>query len=231
MLRDVLLAGVVAVLLVGCKAAPGKKTAFVGDTSSMETVPEIEAFHKVWVKPDVDWEKYKKIRIAPVNTAYLRERTGWQKTSFAKHHKAVEELAEYTRKTFIEAHRKNTHKYALEVVDEADAQTVVMELAITQLVPTKAWLNAVALAGIMTAVDKGVIALEGRVCDGVTGEVVCTFADREMGKMNILNVKDLTCYSHAKASIKDWAKQTVQVVNSEEGDVVKDSSSFELKLW
>jgi hypothetical protein len=34
-----------------------------------------------------------------------------------------------------------------------------------------------------------------------------------------------------KAVIEEWAQQFVQAVNAEEGEIIKDSTSVELKAW
>ena len=219
-------------ILAACKASPAPTTEFLGQQQDLHNVPEIKAFHKAWAKPGVAWDNYRSIYIAPVETRFLRERSAWQKLSFAEvDEQSVKDLAEFTRQTFIEAHRANTHRNRLVVVSKPQAGTVVLELAITEVVPTNAWLNAVSLVGVMTAVDKGSVAIESRLRDAATNEIIAKFADRESGKQSLINVKDLTWYSHARDIIREWAQQSVAVVNAEEGSEVTDSSPFELKAW
>jgi len=227
-----ILIALTAAVLVGCKAKPIRTTAFLGTPDGMVNVPSVKAFHILWAKPKVDWDKFKKIHVAPVNTQHLT-RMGWyDKMSMgSRDPKGVRDLAEFTRKALTDAQRKNRHKYALQVVDKPDAQTLVLELAITEIVPTKAWLNAVGYAALFMAVDKGSVAMEGRCRDAGTSEVVIKFADREKGKQSLLNVKDLTWRSHAHAIIQEWAAQSVQITNAEEYEVIEDSSWWEWKLW
>ena len=73
--------------------------------------------------------------------------------------------------------------------------------------------------------------IEYRIRDGETSEIIVKFIDRERGKESLLNIKDLTWYSHVKAVIEEWAQQFVQAVNAEEGEIIKDSTSVELKAW
>jgi len=73
--------------------------------------------------------------------------------------------------------------------------------------------------------------MEGRIRDGETSEIIVKFIDRERGKQSLLNIKDLTWYSHVEAVIEEWAQQFVEAVNAEEGDIIKDSTSIELKVW
>lgn len=216
----------------GCKSPPGKTTPFISDTAGMTPVKEIEAYHKAWAKNDVDWSRFKKICIAPVNTKYLRERTSWQKCSFAEYDpKGVEDLAVFTRQAFIAAHRANKNKNRLEVVAKPDASTLILEMAITELVPTKAWLNSISTAAIGWAPDKGLIALEARLRDGANGNIIAVFADREQGKESLFNAKSFTWYSHVKSIIEEWAGQSVEITNAEEGTIISDSPAFEIKAW
>jgi len=233
MKRLACVAGLIALILAGCKAPPIETTPFFGTTRGMVQAPEIETFHQLWYRPDVNWNKYKKIQIPPVNTQYLREMDWWEQTSLAKRDdKGIKELAEFTRQEFVKAHLANKHKYRLEVVDVPDDQTVILELALTEVVPTKAWLNFASFAGAMMTLAKGSAAIEGRLRDGKTKEVIAKFADREYGKQNLIgNIKDFGWYGHARDIIRDWAKQTVEITNAPPGVMVKDTSWFEWKLW
>jgi hypothetical protein len=216
----------------GCKSPPAKTTPFISDTAGMTPVVEIKSYHKAWARNDVDWSRLKKIYIAPVSTKYLRERAGWQKCSFAEYDpKGVEDLAAFTRQAFIAAHRANKGTNRLDVVDKPDANTLVLEMAITELVPTKAWLNSISTVVIGWAPDKGLIALEARVRDGADGKVIAIFADREQGKESLINVKSFTWYSHVKSIIEEWAAQSVEITNAEEGTIISDSPAFEIKAW
>jgi len=224
-----------ALCVSGCKAGPAVLSAFFGapEEDGMVEVEGVETFHRTWAREDVDWMKFKKIVIPPVNTTYLRGMSWWDDTNLSGQDvEGIRELAEFTRKTFIEAHRNNKHKYRLEVVEAPDEQTVILELAITEIVPTKPWLNSVSFVGTMIAFDKGTVAMESRLRDGGTREVIAKFADREGGKTNLIgNVKDFTWYGHAKDIIREWADQSVAITNSEEQDVIEDSSAFEWKVW
>lgn len=229
------LLALLALALGGCKAQPGILTPFLGQPAGegMVEVPEVKAFHRAWCKPDVAWEKYKSIYVAPVNTDYLREMSWWEGTNLSgQDEEGMRALAGFTRETFMEAHRNNTHDYRLEVVETPRDDSVILELALTEVVPTKAWLNTVAFAGLMMAVDKGIVSMEGRLRDGETEEIIAKFADREQGRSSLVgNVKDVTWYGHAKAIVREWGQQSVVITNAEADEVIKDSSAFELKMW
>ena len=107
-----------ALLLCGCKASPAKPSPFLGELDGLEAVPNVETFHKFYYAPGGDWEKYKKIHVAPVNTRFLREGTAWQKASFADiDAEGVEDLADFTREVFLDAFSRYEGEDRLPVID------------------------------------------------------------------------------------------------------------------
>jgi hypothetical protein len=228
-------AAVSMITLSGCKAAPATRpTPFLEQDKKLYSDPTCKAFQRVWVDPkitDKEWEKFTKIYIAPVNTDYVKKMEWWEQidASFARQD-SIKDLAKYMRDEFIKAHQNNSKKI-LKVVDKSDENTLLLELAITEVVPTKVWLNLASYTFIFMAIDQGVIAMEGRVRDGKNNKIVAMFMDRETGRTSILNIKDLTWYFHAKSIISEWAEQSVEVVNVDENQVVEDSCSFTLLPW
>ena len=99
------------------------------------------------------------------------------------------------------------------------------------MVPTKVWLNLAGYALLWMAVENGSIAMEGKIIDGKDNRVVGMFMDREKGRTSLINVKDITWYSHANAVIVEWAQQGVDIVNSEDDDIIEDTCSFTLLPW
>jgi hypothetical protein len=73
--------------------------------------------------------------------------------------------------------------------------------------------------------------MEGKAVDGKTGLVVAMFMDREKGRGSLVNVSDLTWYSHAKKIIDEWAQQGVKIINASENEVVEDSCPVTLLPW
>jgi len=75
-----------------------------------------------------------------------------------------------------------------------------------------------------------VVAIEGRVRDGGTGQVVAMFADRERPPTAIIDIKSINWWAPARKVIDNWAKQFVAVANDPKGKV-KNASNFELLVW
>jgi hypothetical protein len=230
-----------AAALVGCKAEEAKSTGFT-DAKLMARDPQLP-FQKAWWKPGVDFRKYKKVYVADVNTAYMLKNTTWQNGERQGDiEKDVKYLADYTKVT-IEKSLREDPKHRFQVIDAPsnEGDTLAVEVAITEVVPSKVVLNALGYApfgvGIaITAVrfvakDQSSAAFEARVRDGASGEVIAMAADRESEQFAPISVRGLTWYSHAKTIIDHWARQGVLVANRKPGETVKPADTFTLQPW
>lgn len=225
------------VLLAGCKAAPIAGAGFV-DYGRM-TAPADLPFHQAWMDPSVDWKHYRRIRIAEVNTGHLPKmewarQTGRQE----KVREDAQKLAHYAQETFERAFGEDPN-HRFEVAEQPDGETVILELALVEVIPSKVALNTLCYApfvGTAARIFRGwkhrsSVAFEARMLDGATGAVVAEFADWEAEKAAPLNVKDVTWYGHAESIIAEWAGQFVRIVNRKPGETVRDSKPFTLKPW
>ncbi len=121
----------------------------------------------------------------------------------------------------------------------AGPQTLVIELALVEVAQSKVVLTALGdapLAGtavklIRMASGKGTAAMEARIRDGSTGQVLMMAADREAEKAAPVNLKDLTWYGRAHKIIRTWARQFVRAASRQPGERVQDSKPFTLQLW
>ena len=225
------------ILLAGCKAAPIAGAGFV-DYSRMTTPADLP-FHQVWIDPSVDWKRYRRIRIAEVDTGHLPKMAWARQTGkLEKIQEDARKLARYTQGTFERAFREDPlHRF--EVVDQPDGETVILELALVEVIPSKVALNTLCYApfvGTAARIFRGwkhrsTVAFEARMRDGTTGAVIAQFADREAEKAAILNVKDVTWYGHAESIVAEWAGQFVRIANRKPGEAVRDSDPFTLKPW
>jgi hypothetical protein len=234
--------------LVGCKAAEAPDSGFNPNPELMskdDTVP----FHRSYWNNKFDPNAYSEIFIAPVNTNYVSAQGFWEQMNLAnldkeRLKKDIASLADYTQQSFTRAFSDDpNHRFT--VVDAAGPNTLILELALVQVVPSRAVLSAIGCvtfipaavgmaAGAITKsqdVGKGVVAIEGRVKDGRSGEIIGMFADCEHPKAAILDLKALNWWAPAKIIINEWSQQLVAVYSSPPGTVVKDSPAFELLVW
>ena len=243
------LATLCAAALYGCsEATPAPSSGFAENTEMM-SAQQGTPFQRAYWNRSFDPKSYDELYIAPVNTDYIMAQNFWEKASLASIDKAqvkkdVATIAEFTRQSFMRAVADDP-RHRFKLVDKPGEHTLILELALTQLVPSKAVLNAigyvtwiptvVALGGSTATqsqdTGKGVVAIEGRVRDGSSGEIIGMFADRQHPATAIIDLKALNWWAPARGIIDQWSKQLVALANRPAGAVVKDMPQFELLVW
>lgn len=229
--------------LGGCAEMKAKPSQGAGFVPMEEMAPRADLpFNKVWVRPGVDWAKYKTIYIKDVNTKYLMEANWWQQNF---RHKDMERdtnlIANYMRDKFKECFRMDP-KRCYRVLDGPEPGSLTLEMALTELVPSNPVLEAASIAapygsGVVVQVAakesgaKATVAFEAKVVDTDTGMILAMAADREQGKVAPVNLRALTWYGEADVIIDEWADQFVQVSNQRPGEIIKPASPFTLKPW
>ena len=236
--------------LCGCGASEAPRTAFLGDPELM-TAGNRTPFHRAYWNKKYDPQAYSELYVAPVNTDYVMAQSFWEKANVANIDPAqakrdIAAVAEYTRQSFIRAAAGDpNHRFRVVEQNEIGDKTLILELAIVQLVPSKAVLNAigyvtwlptvVALGGSAATgsqdTGKGVVAIEGRIRDGATGEIIGMFADRQHPPTAIVDLKALNWWAPAKAIVDQWSKQLIALANRPADRVVRDVPQFELMVW
>ncbi|MGH8605480.1 MAG: hypothetical protein ACREXR_22620 [Gammaproteobacteria bacterium] len=103
-----------------------------------------------------------------------------------------------------------------------------MELALIEIDPSQPVLHALAWAG-PPGTGTAVGAINQRLRDLETGEVIATFADRDMQDAGPLDLTRLTWYGPAKGIMDRWAEQFVRIANREPGEAVTDPTPFTLR--
>jgi hypothetical protein len=234
-----------ALALGGCKAKPAADSGFLKHSARMTKDPEQYPFHRVWFAKGWNAPQYKSLVVKPVNTKYIDEPEGWAKVNSKKirYEEDVAELARFTRETFQKAFREDKKK-RFEVVDKGRGDSLVLELALVEVVPNEALLGALGLAATASVVaapvgtsvaakesGKGRVAIEARFRRARDGVVVAMFADREHGKFGPINVRRATWYGEAHKIIEEWAAQCVKAANADRGEQIGDTKTFTLRPW
>ncbi len=197
-------------------------------------------FQKVWIKPDFDVSDYKELVVAPVNTKYMLEMDWLHNLSGANLisdiKSDIEELARYFHDQTIKNFKEDPkHRFQVLSYPARHTQAVLqLELALIEVNPSIPALHAAGWLMIgggtaAGAINKRTAAFEGRLRDLQTGEVVATFADRDMQDMGPLDLTRLTWYGPAKGIMDQWAQQFVQIANSQPGEMVTDPTAFTLR--
>ena len=245
---SVLLTGLVA----GCKttekmmkADPGRDSGFLEESDKMAENRSRAPFNRMWADPSFTAANYGTLVVAPVNTDHVLEENAWARANVRQFmvERDIAEIAGDFHETVIEKFRESEDNH-LKVVETPGDDTLILELAITELVPGKAFIGLVGLASwgaplpigipagaVASFADDGWMAIEGRVREAKSGHVVAMFADREKGKTRILDLEAATWYGHARESMNDWAEQFVKIANTPKDVQVEDSAAFTLLPW
>jgi hypothetical protein len=225
---------------------PAPDGGFLAHPELMAERSELDPFHRVWYAPDFSFEPYSRIHVRPVDTSYVREMNLWAKLTIAapRVDDDVEVLALELRDVFAQAIREDPRR-RLELVDGVAEGTLLLEMALIELVPNKAWLGTLGLAsrgtpvpgvGVATAaaatvLDRGWVSIEGRLRDARSGEVLVQFADSEKGKLRLIDLEVLTWYGHAHEIFREWAQQFVERVSTPLDQPVDETPWFTLRPW
>lgn len=195
-------------------------------------------FQKVWIKPGFDKAKYAELIVSPVNTQYMLEMDWLHSLSGANIlgdvKKDIAELAIYFHKQIVKDFKEDP-KHRFSVIEYAAQHTqpaLRLEIALIQIDPSESVLHALSWAGppgtgsAVGAVNQRRAAFEARLRDAQTGEVVATFADRDMQDVGPIDLTRLTWYGPAKGIMDRWAQQFVQIANRKPGEMVTDPTPF-----
>jgi hypothetical protein len=198
-------------------------------------------FQKVWIKPGFDKSGYRELVVAPVNTQYMLKMDWLHDMSSASWisdvKKDIDELARYFHNQVVKDFEDDP-KHRFQVINspaQHKQPALRLELALIEIDPSMPVLHALSWAGpIGTGTAAGIVnqrraAFEGRLRDLQTGEIVATFADRDMQDAGPLDLTRLTWYGPAKGIMDEWARQFVQIANRKPGEMVTDPVAFTLR--
>ena len=231
-----------SIMVSGCaalKAAPSTGGGFVpvAQMAKQEDLP----FQKVWFKAGVDFKRYKSIYIPPVHTGFLLQSNWWQQNfRQGQMQEDLATMAQYMRDEFKTAFA-NDPSHHFQVVEAPQKDSLTLELALTELVPSNVALSILEYApyGGGTAVKvmeratgaESTVAFEARMKDSATGDNLAMFADRQVKKIRIIDLKAFAFYAHDRLIIREWAEQFVKLANQRPGEVIEGASPFTLLPW
>ncbi|MGR8998812.1 MAG: DUF3313 family protein [Gammaproteobacteria bacterium] len=197
-------------------------------------------FQKAWIKPGFDKSGYRELVVAPVNSQYMMKMDWLHDISSATWigdvKKDIDELAQYFHDQVVKDFEDDPeHRFQVINSPAQHKQPALrLELALIEIDPSMPVLHALGwlqLGGGTAAglINKRRAAFEGRLRDLQTGEIVATFADRDMQDAGPLDLTRLTWYGPAKSIMDEWAKQFVQIANRKPGEVITDPVAFTLR--
>jgi Protein of unknown function (DUF3313) len=210
-------------------------------SSFLEPLPELEPARKTspfaMVGGAISGTE-NRIYIAPVTLEYLRapSKRLAKTDDEAQRIREALKLARHARLEFGRAFQKNT-KAQYHLCLSPDKECLTLELAIIELNPntfvgsvTRLATRAVRVPGLGLALHrptralKANIAIEGKLRDNRTQQVIYQFADNAESKHSILPITDFKAYGQARTALSEWAKQFEQVTRAAPGQRIKGSS-------
>ena len=224
--------------LSGCAAGDPTPSGFLNQKNM--TLRGDLPFDMAWIKPGVNWQKYWRVMVTPVDTKHLMESSVWQEMGrTGEIQKDIRKLATYTRSAFERAFIADPQKrFQITYSMLPNPDILRVEMALTELTPNKVLLKAagfIPLYGLAaTALNQSnpsYVSIEIRLKDARTGEILAKFADRENEPFTIINVDQFTWYGFAEKRVDQWSTKLVETLNRKPGSVVSKSSNFELKPW
>ncbi len=256
MIARLLLSALLVITSVSCrstqrlvKAFPAEPSPFlVNGKALVKTDAAKSPFLHDWRnKDDKSWKEAQQrsqIYIAPVSTDHLRPMTRTLskiEVSEKSRKKNVRKLADYFHAEIVKSFQK-APKGSRTVVAQEDKDSLVLEVAVIEFNPNpvigglmRKGINILLWPGAETAVShklKGYMAIEGRLKDAKTGQVLYEFADAEQNRSGIiLYVHDYTTYTYFRKACREWAKQIEAVVRTEATSTVTDGPPATLLLW
>ena len=243
-MKKIVFGAVVAVLAAGCstdrihswmREKPAELTDFLPHHERLVRCPDTFPVHYTWMDTNaVIKADFKNVHIAPFDISYLRKGNKYDdlRDQLIGLDDAIVELGEYGRKAFEQAFKEREKETGLKVVDDPKTpHTAVFEFAITAFVPTRAEVEVVGTVGsffcpvpgvglVADCLAAGSMAIECRVRDSATKEIVLMFADAEGEPSALLQFAKYTYTAAAKINLKRIAKDLV------ESCVVEDASKL-----
>ena len=195
------------------KASPAPVSSFIENPQQLSSNRQRAPFHKYWRNPSAQaWAKvngFNQIAVAPVDVRHLRARSDLFSRRGGKDRRPVGEMANYMRTRF---EQQITKGGAYKVARKKGPKTLVLELALVELNPSNVGVNAVKTgaqvfvpgAGFLGGqFTRGKFAVEGKLRNGETGELLMQFADREQDKTSLLSFRDFSPYAHDRRAIDE----------------------------
>lgn len=218
---------IILTLVLGLTSCSTRATSPTDFTVDAVLLDEGRVFQREWKKGD--FKSYKTICIMPVDTSYLKTLGWWEKMTVSTyddsdvwpehdgeaHRYPARQFSRYMNETFRKEFAKNPeNKLRFVNYKSRNRETLLVEIALTEMVPIKKFLIGFNLLGD-GSLKGGVATIEGRVRNGLTGKVLMSFTDRKVQSSSMISRESghLYWYSHAKPIIRNWAKMLVTSMN------------------
>ncbi|OGX10957.1 MAG: hypothetical protein A2351_04250 [Omnitrophica bacterium RIFOXYB12_FULL_50_7] len=196
----------------GCSTASvGTPSGFLQDYSDFQNGIY---FKQEYIPKGTSFSGYKTVKVAPVNLNHLDDQSSCDTGD-------LENLAREFRED-VEAQLKNS---GFTVTSDPSGRTLVLSLALTNIeTPDRLFNAGMTAASIMSPVplpfDKdGKTAVEGKITDGATGQLLMEFAEVRSGAGDKRSLKTLTVgkyqkFTNTQAVFAGWAQTLAKMLQN-----------------
>lgn len=205
------------------------------------TIADIPFLH-AWIAPQETPIPYSSIYVKPVRTdlipkdMWLRSR-GLAVSSEEEFKKDADIIARYFRIRLL-SELKATSSKRFTVVDTPDDRSLVLEIAITELVLSEPIIRAAALAVPFPGVDLALstitdphVSFAARFTSPDGKKLIATAADRRFPPIRLIDLNKLRARSSAREIIAHWARQLAQAIQLNEFKKVEGNTWFAILPW
>lgn len=157
-------------------------------------------FESEFKDPSVRFTKYRKVKVNPVRTDFFDKE--------AKFKIGVDQADRLASLFAMELRdRLAAHYRIISMSEKPDAETLVIDAALTQAKAPRRLLNAVAMLLVFVPVSSGSASFEARLTDGESGKVVARVAEKRTGAANLksLLIGPFLKFDHAEAILRKWS--------------------------
>ena len=218
-----------AFILPSCQTRQAPNSGFLPNTYRLE---DGMFFQKSWSDPAYNIENFDKIAIAPISTTYLRDLGWWDRKNASTYTEdrpdgpgpgfrpggnqtMGRQMTRYFEEQMAAAFL-STKNSRFKLVDygSIDKKTLVLAIALIEIVPIKKYLPGAQLLGD-GSLRGGTIAIEGQIKQGKTNKIMAMFKDRKVNTKDIdyMDGTQPSFYDFVKPIIKDWSALFVSLVN------------------
>ncbi len=201
-----------ALSLSGCSTASvGTPSGFLKDYSNLQ---DGTYFKQEYVPRGTSFLGYKTVKVAPVNLSHLDNESSCDSSD-------LESLA----KQFREDVEGQLQKQGFKVTSDPSGHTLVISLALTNIeTPDRLFNVGMTAASVVSPIplpfDKdGKTAIEGKLSDGETGQILMEFAEVRSGAGDKRTLKTLTVgkyqkFTNTQAVFAGWAQTIAKMLQS-----------------
>ncbi len=240
------------------KAAPAESSPFLTNASLLKPAPERSPWDAVWSSSPgqiaIQSKDVRTLYIAPVNIDYLnykKDKSGKEVKVENLSDEDIKAMTDLIQKSFTEA-VQNKKADNLTIVSNPDDAQLKLELALVELMPTIIAENVAAdLGGFIVPGSKviekaaeagaqaaggsfaaGSIAIEMKISDSKSGELLAEAKDRESDPASIIfNVKDFEEYGWSRKTVKDWSEQFAEIFSTPATTKISGESHVSFIPW